>query len=166
MEAVSVVFGIIWIIIVISIISRIAKGAANVNKTQQQVRQNLQQFQASAPQQYRAVYDAQQENLDRIKRLDQNSSAKRVPASSYSQASQYNRAYSSKPVDVKTTSVLLEDRRNDWLAQQLREEAAVKRRGMLSDLGAAHEVECAADDLKQSHVRRHNTNGINKRTFR
>jgi hypothetical protein len=61
--------------------------------------------------------------------------------------------------------VLLEDRRNDWLAQQLREEAAIKRRGS-SDLGASHEVECAADDLKQSHVRRHNTNGINKRTFR
>ena len=159
MEVVSILFGLIWMIVVITIIVRVAAGASKAAR-QQQISQRLQQ-----PQQNRAVYDAQQQNLDRMKRLDQSSSARRVPSGSYSQAQQYNRAYSSKPVDVKTTSVLLEDRRNDWLAQQLREEAALKRRAG-ADLGAVHEVECAADDLKRSHARRHNTTGINRNTFR
>lgn len=166
MEGVSIAFGIIWIIIVVSIISRIAKGASNVNKAQQQARARMQQqFGASAQQQERQVYDAQQENLDRIRRLDQSRTAGRAQSGSYSQSSQYNRAYGSKPVDVKTSSVLLEDRRNDWLAQQLREEAASKRR-FSSDLGASHEAECAADDLRRDHRKRHNTTGINRSTFR
>ncbi len=47
------------------------------------------------------------------------------------------------------TGVMLEDRKNDWLAKQLREEANIARRSDL-DLGAAHERECAADDLRKA----------------
>lgn len=47
------------------------------------------------------------------------------------------------------TGVMLEDRKNDWLAKQLREEANIARRSEL-DLGAAHERECAADDLRKA----------------
>ena len=62
--------------------------------------------------------------------------------------------------------VLLEDRRNDWLAKQLREEAAIKRRGSIYDLGASHDVSCDADNLKRYHTKRHNTNGLNRQTFK
>ena len=60
----------------------------------------------------------------------------------------------------------MHSKRNDWLAKQLREEAAIKRRGSVYDLGATHDVNCDADDLKKSHVRRHNTNGVNREMFR
>ena len=63
-------------------------------------------------------------------------------------------------------SVLLEDRRNDWLARQLREEAAIKRRGSVYDLGASHDADCDAEKLRLFHVSRHNTNGLNRQTFR
>ena len=174
MEGVSVIFGIIWIIIVISIISKVAKGASDANRAQQiQQRAAANRVPPQRPgasgqgQNNAQVYDAQQERLDHMKRLDGKSSVSRTPASGYKPSSAYPSArYNSRPVDVKTSSVLLEDRRNDWLAQQLREEAAARRSGMLADLGAMHEVECAADDLKRSHVKRHNTTGINRKTFR
>ena len=67
---------------------------------------------------------------------------------------------------IRENSVLLEDRRNDWLARQLREEAAIKRRGSIYDLGAAHDVSCDADNIRRSHARRHNSNGLNKQMFK
>ena len=42
----------------------------------------------------------------------------------------------------------MEDRKNDWLARQLREEARIAQKSDL-DLGAAHERECAADELRK-----------------
>ena len=51
-----------------------------------------------------------------------------------------------------------------YLAAQ--EEARIKRMGSGTDLGAAHDADCDADDLKKSHVRRHNTNGVNREMFR
>ena len=44
-------------------------------------------------------------------------------------------------------SAMMEDRQNDWLARQLREEAYIARHSKL-DLGAAHERECAAEEVK------------------
>ena len=41
----------------------------------------------------------------------------------------------------------IEDRQNDWLARQLREEDWIAKHSKL-DLGAAHERECAADEVK------------------
>ena len=46
------------------------------------------------------------------------------------------------------SGVMMEDRKNDWLARQLREEARIAQKSDL-DLGAAHERECAADELRK-----------------
>jgi len=45
----------------------------------------------------------------------------------------------------------MEDRNNDWLARQIREENRILRNGTLSDLGAAHNVKCDARDIKKVH---------------
>ena len=49
----------------------------------------------------------------------------------------------------------LEDRSNDWLAQQLREEKAVLRRNDVFDFGALHQQQCAAEDLRNEHQGQH-----------
>ena len=157
-EAFSIIFGLIWMFVVISIIVKIAAGASKASRTQQQIRQNLQQPQRMVSQQSQGGRTGGQQNF------------RSVPGATYGSSNTGSRSsysgYKSDPVDVKTTSVLFEDRRNDWLAQQFREEAAAKRSGMLADLGALHEAECAADTLKREHVKRHNTTGIKKRTFK
>ena len=66
---------------------------------------------------------------------------------------------------IRENGLLLEDRKNDWLAKQMREEAEIYRRGSLYDLGAAHEADCDAKRIKLFHIRTHNTNGIDKKTF-
>ena len=55
---------------------------------------------------------------------------------------------SKKVVEIGT---LKDDPKNDWLAQQLREEQAVLRRREYLDLGAAHKKACAADAIKIYH---------------
>ena len=45
----------------------------------------------------------------------------------------------------------LENRGNDWLAKQLKEERDVLRRGDFLDLGAMHDKACAADRLRDRH---------------
>ena len=93
--------------------------------------------------------------------------SQRVPAaSSYSankNAAMFGQVKASR---IGENNVLLEDRKNDWLAKQLREEAAILRRGSIYDLGASHEVSCDADKIKREHVKRHNTNGLNRGMFR
>lgn len=42
-----------------------------------------------------------------------------------------------------------DDRQNDWLAKQLREEARILRRGDMMDLGASHDKNCAASELRR-----------------
>ncbi|MBO4359832.1 MAG: hypothetical protein J5822_03030 [Eubacteriaceae bacterium] len=66
---------------------------------------------------------------------------------------------------IRENGLLLEDRKNDWLAKQMREEAEIYRRGSLYDLGAAHEADCDARRIKLFHIRTHNTNGMDKKTF-
>ncbi len=174
MEVVSILFGLIWMFVVITIIVKVASGASKAAKAQQQIAQRAQQMQFRMPsQQSQGVrsqsgktYDAQQESIDRARQAQ---SFRNVPGATYGSSNTGSRStysgYKPNPVDVKTQSVLFEDRKNDWLAKQFREEAALKRRAG-ADLGAAHEVECAADELKRSHIRRHNTTGLNKSTFR
>ena len=58
----------------------------------------------------------------------------------------------------KKTSIgkdLRDDRENDWLAKQLREEARIYRNGLGLDLGAAHEQSCDAGLIKKAHHARH-----------
>ena len=52
-------------------------------------------------------------------------------------------------------SVFLEDRNNDWLARQLREEARIMRSADMLDLGAGHRDNCDADRLKRIHLFEH-----------
>ena len=48
-----------------------------------------------------------------------------------------------------------EDRKNDWMARQLKEERRILMTGSALDLGASHAADCDADDLKASHRRVH-----------
>ena len=172
-DAFSVFFGIIWIVLIISVISGVskkAKQASRLGQTQQRPQQYAPRPQA--PQ----SYDAQQARMDQVRRLDSKSRsagqvygtgafAKTADPGKIS-ASKIEKSFGSRVTGtLGENAVLLEDRRNDWLAQQLREEAASKRR-FSSDLGAAHEAECAADDLRRDHRKRHNTTGISRSTFR
>ena len=45
-----------------------------------------------------------------------------------------------------------DDRKNDWLARQMREEEKILRRGDMMDLGASHAASCDADLLKKYHL--------------
>ena len=45
-----------------------------------------------------------------------------------------------------------DDRKNDWLARQMREEERILRRGDLMDLGASHASSCDAETLKRYHL--------------
>ena len=55
----------------------------------------------------------------------------------------------------KDAPIFMEDRANDWLARQLREEQRVLRRGETLDLGASHHVDCDARALKAMHLFEH-----------
>jgi len=66
------------------------------------------------------------------------------------------RVSSGSPSSIRNTDVLFEDRQNDWLAKQLREEARLaKRTSDMFDLKYEHAASCDARDLKDSHERAH-----------
>ena len=48
--------------------------------------------------------------------------------------------------------ILMEDRKNDWLAKQMREEEKILRKGDFLDLGAGHSKSCNAKELKLFHI--------------
>lgn len=55
----------------------------------------------------------------------------------------------------------MEDRDNDWLAKQLREERkALKSTSAMMDLKMSHMEHCEADEIKQSHARAHKAGRI------
>lgn len=62
-----------------------------------------------------------------------------------------------KGVSIKDSSnnMFLEDRNNDWLAKQIKEERKILSRSDMLDLGAAHEKACQADQLRRLHVLEH-----------
>ena len=183
------IFVIIWIIAIISFITKAAKNATGTSKPQQRTNNA---YSGSRPQQIHPgqVYDAQQEAIDRQRQAQQvKQTFRNVPSSTYgttntSQARRVNaikEANQDRYAAAKTTgsaygqvkvsrlgenAVLFEDRKNDWLAKQLREEAAIYRRGSGFDLGASHNASCEADMIKREHVKRHNSNGLNKQMFR
>ncbi len=57
-----------------------------------------------------------------------------------------------KRQSMATLRMAMEDRSNDWLARQRREEARIARRGSLTDLGASHSANCDAGALKREHL--------------
>ena len=192
MEIFSGIFVIIWVIALISFISK----AVGASKTQQRpTRPNTPytgtQNQQPAPtdtarpasqaQTFRntpgATYGssntsagaARPRSLSSYGQSGASSSgySQRVPASSsYSQNKTSAMFGQVKASRIGENNVLLEDRKNDWLAKQLKEEAAIARRGSVYDLGASHEVSCDADRIKREHIKRHNTNGLNRGMFR
>ena len=182
------IFIIIWVIAIISFITKAAKGASGQARNTQ--RPNTQ-YSSSRPQTLHnpSAYDAQQVRMDSTRQNSGKQTFRNVPSSTYgttntSQARRTNaikEANQDRYAAAKTTgsaygqvkvsrlgenAVLFEDRKNDWLAKQLREEAVIYRRGVGFDLGASHNVNCAADDLKRGHIRVHNSNGLDRQTFR
>ena len=154
-------FGIIWLVVLIAIFSKASKTIKGRGQRPPQAGTR-----PAATQRPVGLYAQGNANRPRplgaIKNTAQDSSS----GDSFNEAS---RAYSMgkiKASRLSETGVLLEDRKNDWLAKQLREEAAILKRGSLYDLGAAHDVDCDADRIKRQHLRVHNSNGLDRRTFR
>ena len=58
--------------------------------------------------------------------------------------------------------ILMEDRRNDWLAKQLREEEKILRKGDFLDLGASHSKSCDANQLKLFHIQNCDTDDVDE----
>lgn len=52
-------------------------------------------------------------------------------------------------------ALAMEDRKHDWLAQQLAEERFIQRRGSSLDLGAGHRDHCDARSIKLQHMLEH-----------
>ena len=183
-------FILIWIIAIGSFIAKAAKGASGQQRRNAQYTGSRPQT-IHTP----AAYDAQQVRMDSASQASKGGQTFRnTPGSTYGTTNQYGMsspkarreaarkeanqsryaasstvgsAYGqTKASRLGENAVLLEDRKNDWLAKQLREEAAIYRRGSGFDLGASHNVSCDADDIKRSHARRHNSNGLDRGTFR
>ena len=70
-----------------------------------------------------------------------------------------------KSTKIMDSPVLIEDRSNDWLAKQLREEAKILQSGDMLDLGARHSKSCAAANLKYEHITAHD-NSIDTGEYR
>ncbi len=158
------VFGIIWVIAIVAMIVKSAKKAnGNAAKTTrpQAPYQAPQNANAARPRQIAPAQQSQQIQ-QRAQRAIRETNQDRYGAAT-TVGSSFGQV---KATRIGESGVLLEDRKNDWLAKQLREEAAIYRRGVGFDLGAAHNVNCAADDLKRSHIRVHNSNGLDRQTFR
>ena len=112
--------------------------------------------------QYRAQYVGNQQYSQQYSQQYQ-SSANKKRGKSYAAGPQYG---STRVSGIRESSVLFEDRSNDWLARQLKEEAAILRRGSQFDLGASHSASCDATSLKRQHTRRHQSSGLDRGTFR
>ena len=197
----SVIFGIIWIVVIISIISR-AAGRANQNRyrgtsqpsardreaqllaMQQQRREQMTGSASQSSQSKPTFRSVPGSTYGTTRSVPQNqttaqrnsgyghgafapaSTAGKIRTSTRKDTAAGSVFGSRRAGTLDESSVLLEDRRNDWLARQLREEAAIKRRGSVYDLGANHDADCDAERLRLFHIRRHNTNGLDKQTFR
>lgn len=63
--------------------------------------------------------------------------------------------YEGISVKDSAKNFFLEDRNNDWLAKQIKEEQKVLSRKDMLDLGAAHEKACQAEKLRRFHILEH-----------
>ena len=186
-EALETFFGLIWLLIWIFVISKVFK---TVNKARSGYKETSRSGPAASgyygrPQAPRGTGSVSgSEKPQRLSEIKFQSTGDPAEAASPRQAlktsgstfgsysagskrAQERAKFKDEKGESYTTlrEVLQEDRKNDWLAKQLREEANIARRSDL-DLGAAHERECAADDLRRDHRKRHNTTGISRSTFR
>lgn len=138
---------IIPLIVIIFIFSRLAKAA----------KQSQKRSGGSNPWQQPAV---QQEKPRLVKSLKNSSSGeykaedKQFSFGKSAFAGSRSTASSLKPEKVSRLSetFMKDDRKNDWLARQMREEEKILRRGDMLDLGATHAASCDADLLKRYHL--------------
>ena len=138
---------IIPLIVIIFIFSRLAKAA----------KQSQKRSGGSNPWQQPA---AQQEKPRLVKSLKNSSSGeykaedKQFSFGKSAFAGSRSTASSLKPEKVSRLSetFMKDDRKNDWLARQMREEEKILRRGDMLDLGASHAASCDADLLKRYHL--------------
>ena len=56
-----------------------------------------------------------------------------------------------------SATVLRDDRRNDWMAKQMREEARIRNS---TDLGAMHDASCEAREIKERHAALHSAGRV------
>ena len=68
-----------------------------------------------------------------------------------------SRIYKGVSIKDSSNNMFLEDRNNDWLAKQIKEERRIISRSDMLDLGAAHEKACQADQLRRLHILEHNS---------
>ena len=142
---------IIWIAVIASMISSVKK-------------KNAQNSQRSAPSQSGAQERGNVSKAEAAYRAYAAGGRAQTPVSAFENTSGSRR--SERAVSIRDNGLLMEDRQNDWLARQMREEAAILRRGSLYDLGAAHDANCDAKEIKLFHVRHHNSNGLDRDTFK
>ena len=168
-EIISSVFGLIWAFVWITIVFKIirkAKGAsgaqgASQRQASQLGRFNVQQGSSAAPgssgapgapgaSPFRAAASPARPSSAAAGAASRPSaslagSAERAEAkAAVSSARAKNESYKT------LSSILKEDREHDWMARQRAEDARAFRRNF-SDLGAMHQADCAADELKKSH---------------
>ncbi len=81
--------------------------------------------------------------------------SKSRPSKAAREVSKATTGKAEKAVSLHSMGAVLEDRNNDWLAHQIREERRIKMRGDFWDIGAAHDKNCDARALKREHVLEH-----------
>ena len=141
-EIFGAIFGfiasIIPLIVILFIFSRIAKAAKG-----QQGSRNTQ----GDPNAWLQKQRAQQEKPRLVRSLASSKSGEyKADGKSFSLGKSAEKGSSLAETFMK------DDRKNDWLARQMREEEKILRRGDLMDLGASHAASCDAEMLKKYHL--------------
>ena len=143
------VFGIIWFILVFTFIKKAVKkssGGSSTAKTPQTPRPTPQRV--VTPHQVQRVKPPKKEVWD-----DEEPDIPKPPRKAKAGEARPARSF------LKETSALsdlmVEDRHNDWLARQIREEKRHVVWNNFVDLGAAHDEACAAELNAREHKRRH-----------
>ena len=145
-ESVAAVIGVIvWLTVVLSVLKIVRK---SVKSSQER------SGQAPAKPQYRQAAGRPSRSVYK----DSVSSGMRKPLSMPSRGA--------GKLSLGSDGVLMEDRNNDWLAKQIRDEQRVLMRGDMTDLGAVHDRACAADQLKMYHMNECDADGIDNGHYR
>ena len=132
---VAFIFSLIPLLVLVFILSKVSKAAKNQQRTQGDPNAWLQAHQdqqtaQSAPRQVRSLKKGSTKSL-----FGQPAAAPKAEAGG-----------------TLAETFMKDDREHDWLARQMREEAKIRRRGDMMDLGASHDASCDADLLKKYHL--------------
>lgn len=78
-----------------------------------------------------------------------------APALGRNEEVQEDQEISEKIKGLRASPVLTEDRKNDWLARQLKEEERIFMKSEMYSLKEAHAASCEARELKEIHRKNH-----------